>query len=194
MTITRDEAIAALRPLLPGIEQRPERVRIVGTASSLLRGIDVPAGDVDILAKARDVVDELAHELDGAGATYDAAPRWIDTPFGGQYIADSRVRGVLVQISTVELSQPDPNAVAECAGDAAWRHFDLVDVGGYAVPVVASELRLLSDVIRGRPDRWRPVAARLARDGYDEALLDAALQRLPPELGAETRAALRVSA
>ena len=38
MTITRDEAITALRPLFPGIEQRHERVRIVGTASSLLRG------------------------------------------------------------------------------------------------------------------------------------------------------------
>ena len=193
MTITRDEAIAALQPLLPGIEQRQQRVRIVGTASSLLRNVDVPAGDVDILAKERAVVDDLAHELDRAGAMCDAAPRWIDTPFGGQYIADARVRGVLVQISTVELSQPDPSSVAECAGDAAWRYFDLVDVGGYAIPVVASELRLLTDVIRGRPDRWRPVAACLARDGYDGALLDAGLQCLPPELGAEVRAALRVS-
>jgi hypothetical protein len=194
MTITRDEAIAALRPLLPGIEQRQARVRIVGTASSLLRGVDVPAGDVDVLVNARDVVDELAHELDEAGATCDAAPRWIDTPFGGQYIADSRLRGVLVQISTVELSESDPSYIAECAGDAAWQHFDLVDVGGYAIPVVASELRLLSDVIRGRPDRWRPVAASLARDGYDEVLLGAALNDLPPELQAEVRAALRVSA
>ena len=194
MTITRDEAITALRPLLPGIEQRHERVRIVSTASSLLRGVDVPAGDVDILAKTRDVVDELARELDEADATRDAAPRWIHTPFGGQYIADARVGGVLVQISTVELSEPDPSYLAECAGDAAWRHFDVVEVGGYTIPVVASELRLLSDVMRGRPERWRPVAASLARDGYDEALLDAVMSRLPPALEAEVRAALGVTA
>jgi hypothetical protein len=194
MTITRDEAIAALRPLLPVIEQRHERVRIVGTASSLLRGVDVPAGDVDILARTRDVVDELARDLDEAGATREAAPRWIDAPFGGQYIADSRVGDVLVQISTVELSEPDPSSLAECAGDAAWRYFDVVDVDGYVIPVVASELRLLSDVIRGRPERWRPVAARLARDGYDEALLETAMSRLPPERAAEVRAALRVTA
>jgi hypothetical protein len=61
---------------------------------------------------------------------------------------------------------------------------------GYSVPVVASELRLLSDVVRNRPERWYPVAARLAVEGYDDTLIDAALTQLPAELEAEVRTAL----
>jgi hypothetical protein len=190
MTITRDEAIGALRPLLPALELLRDRVRIVGTASSLLRGVEVPAGDVDILAKDRATVDQLAREADHAGATCDAAPRWVDTPFGGQYIADYHVGTVLIEFSTVELSLPDPNYLAECAGDAPWLHFDSIDIEGYAVPVVASELRLLSDVMRGRADRWLPIASFLAKYGYDERLLSAAMARLPSELQAEVRETL----
>jgi hypothetical protein len=190
VTITRDEAIGALRPLLPALELLRDRVRIVGTASSLLRGVEVPAGDVDILAKDRATVEQLAREADDAGATCEAGPRWIDTPFGGQYIADYRVGGVLVQISTVELSIPDPSYVAECAGDAAWLHFDTIQIDGYVIPVVASELRLLSDVIRGRPDRWLPTASFLAKVGYDERLLSAAMTGVPSELETEVREVL----
>jgi hypothetical protein len=188
--ITRDEAIGAIRSLLPALERCGDDVRLVGTASSLLRGIELPAGDVDILAKDRAVVDQLAHEADDAGGMRAAGPRWIDTPFGGQYIADYDVGGVLVEFSTVELSVPDPSYVAECAGDAPWLHFDTIDVEGYAVLVVASELRLLSDVIRGRADRWLPIAWFLSEHGYDERLLSAAMARVPSELGAEVRQAL----
>ncbi len=190
VTITRDEAIGALRSLLPALERRRDHVRIVGTAASLLRGIDLPAGDVDILADDGLIVDQLAHEADDAGATCDAVPRRIETPFGGQYIADYHFGGVLVQLSTVELSVPDPSLVAECTGDAPWLHFDTIDIDGYAVPVVASELRLLSDVIRGRADRWLPIASFLAKHGYDERLLSAAMARLPSELQADVREAL----
>ena len=190
MTITRDEAIAALRSLLPSLERSGAHVRIVGTASSLLRGIDLPAGDVDILADDRTVVDRLARAADDSGATRDAGPRWIDTPFGGQYIADYHVGSAPIEFSTVELSVPDPNYLAECAGDAPWLHFDSIDIDGYAIPVVASELRLLSDVVRGRADRWRPIASFLAKYGYDERLLSAVMVRLPSELQAEVRETL----
>ncbi len=188
--ITRDEAIGAVRPLLPALERCHDRVRIVGTASSLLRGVEVPAGDVDILASDRATVDQLARAADDAGAICDAGPRWLDTPFGGQYIADYDVGGVLVQISTVELSVPDPGYIAECAGEAAWRHFDTIVIEGHAIPVVASELRLLSDVMRGRADRWLPTASFLAARGYDEQLLSDAIANLPAELQAEVREAL----
>lgn len=190
VTITRDEAIEALRPLLPELERCRDHVRIVGTASSLLRGVDVPAGDVDILARDRTTVDQLAREADAAGATCDARPRLIDTPFGGQYIADYHIGDVPVQISTVELSIPDPSYVAECAGDAPWAHFDMIDIDGHAIPVVASELRLVSDVIRGRADRWLATASFLADDGYDDRLLGDALARLPLELQTAVREAL----
>ena len=129
MTLTRSEVIGAIRSLLPGLERRAEFVRLVGTASSLLRGIELPAGDVDILAASHAVVDQLARVADDAGGECIAAPRWLDTPFGGQYIADYEVHGVQVEFSTVELSgAPDASFVAECAGDAPWRYFDTIDV------------------------------------------------------------------
>ena len=135
-------------------------------------------------------MDRLAGEADDAGAACDASPRWVDTPFGGQYISDYRIGGVPIQISTVELSDPDPGYVAECAGDAPWLHFDTIDIDAYAIPVVASELRLLSDVIRGRTDRWRETASFLATHGYDDRLLSDALARLPAALQAEVRETL----
>jgi hypothetical protein len=185
MTLTRDEVIGAIRSLLPTLAQHGDHVRLVGTASSLLRGIDLPAGDVDILARSHAVVDELAHSADDAGGTCIAAPRWLDTPFGGQYIADYEVDGVRVEFSTVELSAPDPTYIAECAGVTPWRHFDAVDIEGHALPMVASELRLLSEVTRGRDDRWRPIASFLSVHGYDEGLLGAALAGVDPDIVAE---------
>lgn len=135
-------------------------------------------------------MDQLARAADDAGATCDAGPRWIDTPFGSQYIADYHIGRVLIEFSTVELSVPDPSYVAECAGDAPWLHFDSVDIEGYAIPVVASELRLLSDVMRRRADRWLPIASFLAQHGYDERLMSAVMARLPSALQAEVREAL----
>jgi hypothetical protein len=175
MAITRDDAIGAIRGFLPALERLGDRVLIVGTTSSLLRGIELPAGDVDVLARDRDVVDQLAREADRVGARCDAGPQWIDTPFGGQYIADYRVDGVLVEFSTVELSVPEPTRLAECTGDGPWLHADAIHVEGYAVPVVASELRLQSEVLRGRADRWIPIALFLADTGYDERLVNEAM-------------------
>ena len=184
--------IGAIRSLLPALERRAEFVRLVGTASSLLRGIELPAGDVDILAASHAVVDQLARVADDAGGECIAPPRWLDTPFGGQYIADYEVRGVQVEFSTVELSdaEPDSSFVSECAGDAPWRYFDTIDVEGYAVRLVASELRLLSELNRGRDDRWRPIAAFLSEHGYDERLLGAAMAGVSPELVAEAQHAV----
>ena len=70
-------------------------------------------------------------------------------------------------------------------------HFDLVVVEGHRVPLVVSELRLLSEVARFDPDHWSPIAAHLAREGYDEALFDEALDALAPELRAVMQDAVR---
>ena len=46
---------------------------------------------------------------------------------------------------------------------------------------MASELRLLSELTRGRDDRWRPIAGFLSDRGYDERLLGAAMAGASPE-------------
>jgi hypothetical protein len=75
-------------------------------------------------------------------------------------------------------------------GETPWRYFSLVEVAGRPVPVVASELRLASDLIRGRDDRWRPIAAHLLTTGFDLELLSQAVLGFPQALLDDLRGAL----
>ena len=63
--------------------------------------------------------------------------------------------------------------------DTPWRYYSLVDVAGQSIPVVASELRLASDLMRGRPDRSGPIAAHLRTVGFDLELLSQAVLGFP---------------
>jgi hypothetical protein len=190
MLLARDDIRRGIRSLLPDLEPLGDRVRIVGTASSVLRGIDVPAADVDILASQRGVVDQLATAAAAAGGRCVSSPAWVESPGFRQYFASFELSGIRVELSTVD-SDSTESEIGECIGDAPWRHFDVLDLEGHRVPVVASELRLLSEITRMRPDRWEPVAAYLSRNGYDEELLAAAMQQLPPDLRATMRDAVR---
>jgi hypothetical protein len=114
----------------------------------------------------------------------------IDTPFGHQYLAEGELGGVPVQVSTVESSLGGRRRLAECVGEAPWRYFSLVDVAGRPLPLVASELRLASDLMRGRDDRWRPIAAHLLATGFDVELLGQAVIGFPQPMLDELQAAL----
>ena len=122
--ITADEVVGAIHPLLDDIVRLSGRVRLVGTASSALRGIHLPVGDVDVLAKDRGTVDELVAASGSTPATS------IETPFGHQYLADHRIGAVPVQFSTVESNAAGRKRLAECVGEAPWRFFSLVQVAG----------------------------------------------------------------
>ena len=112
------------------------------------------------------------------------------TPFGHQYLADQELGGVPVQFSTVESNAAGRRRLGECVGEAPWRHFSLVNVAGHAVPVVASELRLASDLMRGRDDRWRPIAAHLLANEFDLELLRQAVLGFPQPMLEELQRAL----
>ena len=145
MTLTRSEVIGAIQSLLRASDrQLAEFVRLVGTRRHCCAESSCPPATSTSWRRAT----QLSINWPGSPTTPVASasprPRWLDTPFGGQYIADYEVHGVQVEFSTVELSgAPDASFVAECAGDTPWRYFDTIDVEGYAVRLVASELRLL---------------------------------------------------
>ena len=65
-----------------------------------------------------------------------------------------------------------------------------MDVDGHPVPVVASELRLASNLMRGREDRWRPIAAHLVATGVDLELLNQAVRGFPQPMLDELQQAL----
>lgn len=182
--LTADQVIKAISPLLVDVVRLTERVRVVGTASSSLRGIVLPVADIDILARDRATIDELVAASASSPATL------IETPFGRQYLAEHRVDDVPMQFSTVERDPSGRSRLAECVGETPWRHFSFVDVDGHPVPVVASELRLASDLMRGREDRWRPIAAHLVATGIDQELLDQAVHGFPQPMLHELQRAL----
>jgi len=86
-----------------------------------------------------------------------------------QYFAAFRVQGIRVEFSTIEVDTEC--ATYECSGDGPWSHFSMVGCGCWDTPVVALELRLLTELARGRADRYVPIWQFLQSRGYDAALL-----------------------
>lgn len=164
-------------PVVPDAE-----VRLVGTASSVLRGIEVSAADIDILFRERHGVDEWFNALDANQAVQ--SPRWL--PDAEQYLARLEINGVSVELSTVEIEAD--HDTAECFGLGPWHHFDLVRCSGGSIPAVATELRLLTEFARRREDRYRPIMAFLRETGCDLELITRGLERL--QVGAEATSAV----
>lgn len=159
LTMVLDRALAAA----PDAEYR-----FGGTASSVLRGIRMPAGDLDILLKDRSEVDRFGAAVLELPATVCVfGPALTDQP--RQYFARYAVDGVTVELSTVEV-ETDSDAM-ECFGSGPWTHFDLVPCGSHQVPAVATELRLITELTRDRPERVGPLLEYLRQRGCDVALV-----------------------
>jgi hypothetical protein len=149
-----------IRPAVPGLPYR-----LVGTAAACLQGVDLPVGDIDLLLARRDDVDAVAAAL--AHLPCVAAPQWIEV--SRQYFACYSIDGVGFSFSTVEA--PCEEDGWECIGPGPWRHFATVDVEDHRIDCVSLELRLVTELDRDRPDRYRPLLAHLGQHGADLALL-----------------------
>lgn len=183
-----DEAAVrrALTAVLDGVAAAGLDVeyRFGGTASSVLRGIRMPAGDLDILVRERPDVDRFrAAVMAVPGATCLFGPALIAGPT--QYFARYVVHGATVEVTTVEV-QTDSDAM-ECFGSGPWTHFDLVPCGAHRVPAVATELRLITELARNRPERYGPIMEYLRGRVCDVALVRRGMdaRRIPDERQAE---------
>jgi hypothetical protein len=144
--------------------------RVVGGAASALHGVELSAGDVDVLFRERDGVDQWCAAL-SVEFTVVEPPSWIEESC--QYFASVLVGGARVELSTVEL-RTDLDTM-ECFGSGPWTYFDHVAWGEVVVPVVAEELRLVTEVARGREARWSAIARFLASRGGDVELVQRGL-------------------
>ena len=178
--VVDDRLRRAMSVLAPIAASFSDEIRMVGTASSWLRGIVLPVGDIDVLARTRLTVDGLAEELNRRGVLCRMPPSLLDEPGFTQYYTSFEIHDVKVEVSTVEAGTDGP--LSECAGPAPWSHFDGVLFDDSRLFAVASELRLLSEVSRNRPERWEPIGRHLEDNGYDAELLDAACSSLPDDL------------
>ncbi|GAA2776393.1 hypothetical protein GCM10020219_054030 [Nonomuraea dietziae] len=144
--------------------------RVVGTSAALLQGVHLPVGDIDILAARREDVDTFAAALSSFPCLH--APSWL--PEASQYFTNYEVNGVQVGMSTLE-QHVDSDAM-ECAGRGPWQQYVMIACGPHRVPVVRLELRLVSELVRDRPDRYEPLLAYLDAHGFDSDLLQRAMQ------------------
>lgn len=155
--------------------------RLVGTGAALLHGVNLPASDIDILARERSDVNALCSSL--------SAFRCIEPPSrlgeARQYYANFEVEGIEVGISTVEAEWDSDTR--ETVGPGPWKHFVHLECGGYAIPVVALELRLITELFRNRPDRYMPIMRFMVSHGCDTGFIRRGMEEamLPPALRAE---------
>jgi hypothetical protein len=164
VTLRRADIEGVLAAILTRVPET--KVRLVGTASSVMRDIPLPANDIDILFHDRAGVDAWFGVL-SADFDVDCAPGWMAE--SQQYFARVHAGAVAVELSTVEIESDDDTI--ECFGEGPWRYFDLLPCGPRTVPAVATELRLVTEVARGRTDRVRPIVDHLRRTGCDVALI-----------------------
>lgn len=158
-----------LSPLLDQIT--PDRpYRLVGTAAALAQGVQLPTSDIDVLVSRRDDVDAFAAVLSPFPCR--TPPTWL--PEARQYFAVFTIAGIDLEVSTVEW--PADTDTFECAGPGPWRHYTEVDLGRHTVPAVALELRLATELLRDRPDRWRPLIDHMRHHGGDQSLALRAMQ------------------
>jgi hypothetical protein len=148
-------------PVLPQVEYR-----LVGTGASLLHGVQTMTKDVDLLVKDRDTVDRFGtamcrHFRCLIPSTYLTDAR--------QYFSSYEVAGIEVEISTVEWETESDGI--ECLGRGPWEHFQWLPCGIYTVPTVALELRLVSELARGRDDRYNPLIQHMQQHGCNLELV-----------------------
>ena len=142
---------------------------LVGTAAAVLRGVPLPAGDIDLIMKERVDVDSLGAAL----AVFPCVTPPTLLAEARQYYAAYNVHGVQVDISTVEWETN--SECIETLGVGPWKHSILIPCDSYAIPTIALELRLVSELLRDRPDRYMPLIQWMHTNGCDIDLLKCAM-------------------
>jgi hypothetical protein len=157
--------------------------RLVGTAAMLLRSVHLPSNDIDLLFRERKGIDLFHQELMRSPTIEQhQSPAMLEG--AGQYFARYSMGGVVVEMSTVEFEIDTENDTVECLGGGPWEHYDLVPCGSCLIPVVATELRLLTELRRNRMERVQPILAYLRTHPPNTAFIQRGLiaHNIPQEL------------
>lgn len=150
--------------------------RLLGTGAALLHGVDLPAGDIDILVKDREAVDVFSDALACFKCLYP--PTFLE--HAKQYYVEFEINGVDVGISTVEI-ETDLDWI-ETYGPGPWVHYVLLPCGSHMIPTVKLELRLITELYRDRQERYDPLIEYMKTRGYDAALLKRGIRGLKKDV------------
>jgi hypothetical protein len=162
-------------------ELSDQRYCVVGTAAAVIQGVNLMAKDIDILVEKRVAVDKVARALEYFPCI--RSPIWL--PDARQYFAAFEIQSALVEISTVEW-ETNSDCI-ETLGEGPYKHIERIKLGDHWIPVIRLELRLATELVRGRSERSLPLIRWLRKVGYDQPLLQRAMQagRIPEETQVE---------
>ncbi len=154
------KVLDATKPLLS-----PDDYRLVGTAASVLHGAETPARGIDILVRKRESVEDF--HLAMAPFKLDLPPTY--DPEERIYWASYFVDGIHVDAACNEY-QWESDAV-ESGGAGPWTHFTSLSWQQRSVPTVNLELRLITEIVRNRPDRYEPLINHMRGKKVDKELI-----------------------
>ena len=145
---------------------------LIGTAAALLRGVTLPVGDIDILVRRRKTVDHISKSL----KEYELIIPPTELHDMNQYYTEYSIDEIEVGISTVEIDTE--NDWIETYGPGPWTHYTLQPCGHYIVPTIKLEIRLLTELLRNRPERYNPIIKYLEKHEIDRELVKRGIKGL----------------
>ena len=172
--LLEDTLVIVLDRVMP--EAGDVEYRLLGTGAALLHGVDLPAGDIAILVKDRKAVDAFNDALACFKCLYP--PTFLEDM--RQYYVEFEINGVDVGISTVEI-ETDLDWI-ETYGPGPWVHYVLLPCGSHMVPTVKIELRLITELYRGRQERYDPLIEYMKTRVYDATLLNRGIKGLKKDV------------
>jgi hypothetical protein len=172
-SIDRHVLLEVLCEILPNLQAvlRDVDYRLVGTASTLLVGCELPVGDVDFLMRDRHHVNVFADALSSHDClVLPTFLQWSPPPREtGQYWCRYSIGGVCIEASTVEVATESD--CVEVAGSGPWNHYVNLAVGAHFLPTIRIELRLATELSRNRVQKYEPIVDWMIENGCDLTLL-----------------------
>jgi hypothetical protein len=139
--------------------------RLCGTIAALLQGVFLPTRDINFLVRTRAHVEIFSEALEDYPCP---APPTLQAD-GVRYSATHIIRGIDISIGWLS-SETESDGI-ETFGRGPWEHYVSITCGQHTVPAVALELRLVTELFRERPDRYKPLLKHLKKHGCDVPIL-----------------------
>ncbi len=144
--------------------------RLIGTSAALMQGVELPVSDIDILVKERKDIDIIIKQLSSFQCTYK--PSWMND--SRQYFCSYLINNINIEFSTVEIE--NETDTIESFGNGPWLHYTDIQCGKYNIPTVTLELRLITELVRNRPERYNPIIKHLKENKCDIEYLTRAFE------------------
>lgn len=171
----RNALRTVVRPAIPAMFKSQQPWALMGSAGSVLQGIDgYPPPDIDLVTTK-----EGAYILEGAVAGCGATVRpvgWSVSPPYESHFGIFDVDDVKVEVMGDLIIRCGDGMIDAAEHFARWSDkVRVIHFEGLHIPVVRLEWQLVANVLLRRPERSIGIVELLLRSGYDREYVDALL-------------------